>query len=86
MFDQPIQVDWDNPSLEIIKQTVLKKYCSFIHGQPVLEDLTEAQKDLSAADLEGVRCNIFQTGFESRVVGALDRRTNRRPKSRRTII
>ena len=28
MFGQPIHVDWDDPSLEIVNQTVLKKYCS----------------------------------------------------------
>src|SRR6266404_1796257 len=36
MFGQPIHVDWEDPSLEIVNQTVLKKYCSLIHGQPVL--------------------------------------------------
>jgi len=28
MFDQKVDVDWSDDSLEIIKQTVLKKYCS----------------------------------------------------------
>jgi 2-methylcitrate dehydratase PrpD len=32
-----ILVDWDDPSLVFVRQTVLKKYCSLIHGQPVLE-------------------------------------------------
>src|SRR5580704_2624396 len=27
MFGQPILVDWNDPSLEFVKQTVLKKYC-----------------------------------------------------------
>lgn len=31
MFDQDIRIDWTNPSLEIIRQTVMKKYCSLIH-------------------------------------------------------
>src|SRR6202162_4876979 len=37
MFNQKIRIDWSNPSLEMIRQTVMKKYCSLIHGQPVLE-------------------------------------------------
>jgi len=37
MFDQPLDVDWDDHRLEVIHQTVMKKYCSLIHGQPVLE-------------------------------------------------
>src|SRR3984885_5728172 len=37
MFGLPIRADWEDPSLEIVAQTVLKKYCSLIHGQPVLE-------------------------------------------------
>src|SRR6202451_2199403 len=38
MFAQPIPVNWEDRSLEIVKQTVLKKYCSLIHGQPVIEN------------------------------------------------
>src|SRR6201998_3235387 len=41
MFARPIIVDWDNPSLEIITKTVMKKYCSLIHGQPILEALLD---------------------------------------------
>src|SRR6266478_10247150 len=41
MFAQSIPVDWEDPSLEIVAQTVLKKYCSLIHGQPVLEAVLE---------------------------------------------
>src|SRR6202042_2497621 len=37
MFKQAIPVDWEQPSLEIITQTVMKKYSSLIHGQPILE-------------------------------------------------
>ena len=37
MFGQAIAVDWDDPSLDFVTQTVLKKYCSLIHGQPVIE-------------------------------------------------
>ncbi len=58
MFAQSIDVDWENPSLEIVSQTVLKKYCSLIHGQPVLEAVLDLKRSngLVAAKVERVRC------------------------------
>jgi 2-methylcitrate dehydratase len=66
MFAQPIQANWGNPSLEIVKQTVLKKYCSLIHGQPVIEAALDVKRSngLSATDVEHVQCDIFQAGFD----------------------
>src|ERR1700733_12012969 len=32
MFDQPLEVDWEDQRLEVVHQTVMKKYCSLIHG------------------------------------------------------
>jgi len=66
MFGGAIPVDWEDPSLEFVKQTVLKKYCSLIHGQPVLEatmDLRRRYK-LAAADVEHVCCDTFQAGYD----------------------
>ncbi len=59
-------MDWDDPSLEFVKQTVLKKYCSLIHGQPVLEAVLDLKRrnNLSAAHVTHMRCDIFQTGFD----------------------
>jgi 2-methylcitrate dehydratase len=66
MFAQTIPVDWEDPSLEIVTQTVLKKYCSLIHGQPVLEATLDLKRSyaLSAEEVEHVRCDIFQAGFD----------------------
>jgi 2-methylcitrate dehydratase len=66
MFNQNVEVDWSDDSLEIIEQTVLKKYCSLIHGQPVLEAVLKLKRDngLTADDVEGVMCDIFQSGFD----------------------
>jgi 2-methylcitrate dehydratase len=66
MFDQKVDVDWSDDSLEIIRQTVLKKYCSLIHGQPVLEAVLKLKRDngLAAEDVESVVCDIFQSGFD----------------------
>jgi 2-methylcitrate dehydratase len=66
MFAQSIPVDWEDPSLEFITQTVLKKYCSLILGQPVLEGVLDLKRrnGLLAAEVEHVRCDIFQAGFD----------------------
>jgi 2-methylcitrate dehydratase len=66
MFAQSIPVNWEDPSLEVIKQTVLKKYCSLIHGQPVIEAALDVKRSngLAATDVEHVRCDIFQAGFD----------------------
>ncbi len=66
MFGQPIPVNWEDPSLEIVKQTVLKKYCSLIHGQPVIEAALDVKRSnsLTATDVEHVRCDTFQAGYD----------------------
>jgi 2-methylcitrate dehydratase len=66
MFDQEIGVDWSDDSLEIVKQTVMKKYCSLIHGQPVIEAVLKLKRDnsLRADRIQSVRCDIFHTGFD----------------------
>ena len=54
MFAQTIPADWDDPSLEVVKQTVLKKFCALIHGQPVLEATLELKRKhgLSSGDVD----------------------------------
>jgi 2-methylcitrate dehydratase len=66
MFDQPLDVDWDDNKLEVIHQTVMKKYCSLIHGQPVLEATLDLKRrnGVKSEDVEAVVCDIFQTGFD----------------------
>jgi len=66
MFAQPIFANWEDSSLEVVAQTVMKKYCSLIHGQPVLEAVLDLKRrnGLTAADVEGVRCDVFQGAFE----------------------
>ena len=66
MFGQSIRVDWENPSLEVVNRTVLKKYCSLIHAQPVLEAALDLKRGngLVAANVERVRCDVFQGAFD----------------------
>src|SRR6202035_5784607 len=60
MFGQPIRVDWEDRALEIVSKTVLKKYCSLIHGQPLLEAVLDLKRrdSLIAANVEHVRCDV----------------------------
>ena len=66
MFAQSVPVDWEDRSLNIVTQTVLKKYCSLIHGQPVIEAALDVKRSngLVPTDVEHVRCDIFQAGFD----------------------
>src|SRR5580704_9062501 len=66
MFGQPIRADWEDPSLEIVSQTVLKKYCLLIHGQPVLEAVLDLKRrnNLEAANVKRVNCAVFQGAFD----------------------
>ena len=66
MFAQSIPVDWEDPSLDIVKQTIMKKYCSLIHGQPVLEAVLDLKRrnSLTADEIEHVRCNVFKPAFD----------------------
>jgi 2-methylcitrate dehydratase len=66
MFDQPLDIDWDDRRLDVVHQTIMKKYCSLIHGQPVLEATLELKRKhgLTSGDVEEVVCDIFQTGYD----------------------
>jgi 2-methylcitrate dehydratase len=66
MFDQPIRIDWSDPSLQAVRKTVMKSFCSLIHGQPVLEAVMALRRkhDLAAADVASVRLETFQTGYD----------------------
>ncbi len=66
MFGQSIDVDWEDPSFELVAQTVLKKYESLIHGQALLEAVLDLRRSyqLASTDVESVRCDIFQAAYD----------------------
>jgi 2-methylcitrate dehydratase len=66
MFNQTIVIDWADPSLEVVRQTVMKKYCSLIHGQPVLEAVLDLKRrhELTVTEIVSATCEIFQSGFD----------------------
>jgi 2-methylcitrate dehydratase len=65
MFNQNIPVDWSDDSLAVVERTVMKKFCSLIHGQPVLEAVLKLKRDnnIQANDVAAVTCDIFETGY-----------------------
>ncbi|MEX3936234.1 MmgE/PrpD family protein [Paraburkholderia phymatum] len=66
MFGQPLDIDWDDKRLDVVHQTIMKKYCSLIHGQPVLEATLDLKRKhgVTSDDVEEVVCDIFQTGYD----------------------
>jgi 2-methylcitrate dehydratase len=66
MFAQSIHVNWEEASFEMITQTVMKKYCALIHGQPVLEAVFDLKRrnGLAAGDVEHVRCDTYQAAVD----------------------
>ncbi|MGH9478615.1 MAG: MmgE/PrpD family protein [Terriglobales bacterium] len=82
MFAQPIAADWENPSLDIVTRTVMKKYCSLIHGQPVLEAVLDLKRrhGLTGAQVERVRCDVFQGAFDFAGGGSFGRKDHPQAK------
>jgi 2-methylcitrate dehydratase len=66
MFGQSIPVNWQDPALDIVNQTIMKKYCSLIHGQPVLEAVLDLKRHnrFTADDVEHVLCEVFKPAFD----------------------
>ena len=66
MFAQSIGANWEDPSLGIVKETIMKKYCSLIHGQPVLEAVLDLKRrnGFNANDVEHVLCEVFKPAFD----------------------
>jgi 2-methylcitrate dehydratase PrpD len=65
-FAQSIPVDWEDPSLDVVKQTIMKKYCARIHGQPVLEAVLDLKRrsSFTADEIEHVGCDVFKPAFD----------------------
>jgi 2-methylcitrate dehydratase len=66
MFAQSIPVNWEDSSLDIVKQAITKKYCSLIQGQAVLEAVLDLKRrnSLTADEIERVRCDVFKPAFD----------------------
>jgi 2-methylcitrate dehydratase len=56
----------------------MKKYCSLIHGQPILEAVLDLKRrnGLTADDVDDVRCDVFQGAFDFAGGGAFGTKNN----------
>ncbi len=66
LFDQPIDMRTDDPSLSAVEQTYLKQYCSLIHGQAVIDAALAIRDEhgFSGADVARVSLEVFQGAFD----------------------
>ncbi len=66
LFGQPIDLRLHDTSLDVVKDTYLKKYCALIHGQaPIETALTLAvEHGVAHRDIESVQLEVFQTAYD----------------------
>ncbi len=66
LFGQPIDLRLDDPTLGVVRDTYLKKYCALIHGQAPIETvLTLAgEHGIRHDDIASVEVQVFQTAYE----------------------
>ena len=65
LFDQRIDLRLDDPTLGVVKDTYLKKFCALIHGQAPIETILSlaAQHNVSHHDIESIEVAVFQTAY-----------------------
>jgi 2-methylcitrate dehydratase len=66
LFGQTIDLNLDDPTLGVVRETYLKKYCALIHGQAPIETvLTLAgERGIQHGDIASVEAEVFQTAFD----------------------
>jgi 2-methylcitrate dehydratase len=66
LFDQSIDLHLDDPTLGVVRQTYLKKYCALIHGQAPIETVLAlaGEHGISHRDITSVEVAVFQTAFD----------------------
>jgi 2-methylcitrate dehydratase len=66
LFGQPIDLRLDDPTLGVVRDTYLKKYCALIHGQAPIETvLTLAgEHGIRHDDIASVEVEVFQTAYD----------------------
>ncbi|MDE3228474.1 MAG: MmgE/PrpD family protein, partial [Chloroflexota bacterium] len=61
----PFMIDWEREGLDLVSQTILKRYNAEIHSQSALEGILQLQAryHLSPEDIDWVRLEIFDVAF-----------------------
>ena len=66
LFGQRIELRLDDPTLGVVRNTYLKKFCALIHGQAPIETvLTLAgEHGIDHRDIKSVDVEVFQTAYD----------------------
>ena len=66
LFDQPIDLHLDDPTLGVVQHTYLKKYCALIHGQAPIETVLtlSAEHGIDHHDIAAVDVAVFQSAYD----------------------
>ena len=66
LFDQPIDLHLDDPTLGVVRHTYLKKYCALIHGQAPIETVLtlSAEHGIDHHDIAAVDVAVFQSAYD----------------------
>jgi 2-methylcitrate dehydratase len=76
LFGQSIDLRLDGPTLGVVRDTYLKKYCALIHGQAPIETvLTLAgEHGIRHGDVASVEVEVFQTAYDIAGGGSFGRK------------
>ena len=76
LFGQPVDLRLDDPTLGVVKDTYLKKFCALIHGQAPIETvLTLAgEHGIQQGDITSVQVDVFQTAYDIAGGGSFGRK------------
>jgi 2-methylcitrate dehydratase len=66
LFGQQIDLRLDDPTLGVVKDTYLKKFCALIHGQAPIETVLTLATDhnISHRDIASIQVDVFQTAYD----------------------
>jgi 2-methylcitrate dehydratase len=66
LFGQSIDLRLDDPTLGVVRDTYLKKYCALIHGQAPIETVLTLAGDhgIQHGDIASVEVEVFQTAYD----------------------
>jgi 2-methylcitrate dehydratase len=66
LFGQRIDLRLDDPALDVVNHTYLKKYCSLIHGQAAIDTVLTLAREhgIDHEDIESVDAEVFQTAYD----------------------
>ena len=74
LFGQSIDLRLDDPTLGVVKDTYLKKFCALIHAQAPIETVLTlaSDHDISHRDIASVQVEVFQTAYDIAGRGVAD--------------